>query len=96
MARKPVTARDHKPMSRGFAGVSDPRHRALVMQAIENRVREGVPRDRAAAEVLDREYRRRAEELAAARYSPVDDFFAQVAGPALGRAARLIRRRSRN
>jgi hypothetical protein len=82
-------------MTRGFAGTSDPRHHALVRQAIEDRVQDGTPRDQAARAVLGQEYAWRAEELAAARYSPVDDFFAEVAGPALDRAARLIRRLAR-
>jgi hypothetical protein len=65
-------------MTRGFAGTSDPHHHALVLQAIEDRVQQGTPRDQAATEVLDQEYAWRREELAAARYSPVDDFFAEV------------------
>lgn len=79
-------------MSRGFAGVSDPRHHALVLQAIEERVKEGVPRAQAAADVLNQEYQWRAEEAAAAHYTPVVDFVNEVIDSAYLAARRWVRR----
>lgn len=49
-----------------FAGTNDPRHHRAVLQAIENRVKQGTPRDQATQEVLDQEYQWRLEEAAAA------------------------------
>jgi hypothetical protein len=78
-------------MSRESAGVSDPRHRALVRQVIEDRVAQGMTREEATKEVLDQEYEWRKEEAEAASYTPVVDFVNEVLGATLGPVARRIR-----
>lgn len=78
-----------------FAGTNDRRHHRAVLQAIENRVQQGAPRDQAVQEVLDQEYQWRLEEAAAAHYDPVGEFLNATLVLGLAAAGRLIRRRSK-